>query len=273
MATLYLSRVRARGTYLCKVCGDPIPRRRVYWRHDPHPRARARGERTAHYCLACIPDRDSHIPGKLRKWGPAAAFIRQERAPRLVEPVAIQLYSAGPALTSALRADPSVLHELSPGQFEELVCDRLYAMGLEPRRVGGVNQRDGGIDVLFWPRQPGAFPFLGAAQVKHRRKPRRREGPGVVREFAGALTLHPIQVGILITNTSFTPSAEWFARQQTTPLRLRGFQDVRRWLSDSFDSDEEWREIPSSIEVCPGVEIEIGPSRRIPPEDDLVDGA
>ena len=61
----------------------------------------------------------------------------------------------------------SLLHQISPEQFEEFICDRLYAMGLEPKRIGEINRKDGGVDVIFWPRLGGAFPFLGVAQIKH----------------------------------------------------------------------------------------------------------
>lgn len=91
--------------------------------------------------------------------------------------------------------------------------------------------------------------------------PNRSEGPAVVREFAGAIGHHPFSVGILVTNTSFTPDAKWFAQQHRESIRLRGFQDIRRWLLDTFDSEEEWREIPDRIELCPGTVVEINPRK------------
>jgi hypothetical protein len=67
-------------------------------------------------------------------------------------------------------------------------------------------------------------------------------------------------MGLLITNTSFTPDAEWFAREKAHLLKLRGFTDIKRWLEGNFASDEEWREFPETIEVCPGLVIPIRPS-------------
>ena len=78
-----------------------------------------------------------------------------------------------------------------------------------------------------------------------------------MREFAAVVAGHPLNLGLLVTNTGFTPDAQWFAREKARLVRLRGFDDIRRWLKDSFSDHEEWREIPRSIELCPGVRIDI----------------
>ena len=130
-------------------------------------------------------------------------------------------------------------------------------MGYEPRRLGRTNQADGGIDVVFWSRNPSTFPILGAAQVKHRRDPSRKVAPHVVRDFAGAVNGRQFNSALLVTNTSFTPSAEWYARDHSALLRLRGFEDIRRWVAGNFSDDAEWREMPSSIQVAPGVIVPI----------------
>lgn len=257
---LRLERVRARGTYLCAVCGGAIPRRTVYWRCDPSPWGRRfRGEKARHYCMRCVPDRNSHIRGRLTISAPAVVLIPQSdpSAAAEMEPVSVRLVSASEALLERLKVEPTSLHDVTPDQFEELICDRLYAMGMEPKRVGAVNEADGGIDVVFWPRKAGSFPFLGAAQVKHRGRSKRNVGVEVVRGFAGALLPHRFDVGLLVTNTSFTPNATWFAARQSTSLRLRDFDDVRRWLLDSFDSEEEWREIPKVLEILEGVRLKV----------------
>ncbi len=175
----------------------------------------------------------------------------------VAEPLHVELIGIGQTLGDRLRKEPTLVHQLTPEQFEELICERLFAMGLEPRRIGGVNRKDGGVDVLFWPRIGSAFPFLGAAQVKHHRNPHHREGPAAVREFSGTLAGHSFNAGLLVTNTSFSADAEWFAREHAKLMRLRDFHDIRRWLLDNFTDEAEWREIPSSIELCPGVVIKI----------------
>jgi hypothetical protein len=182
------------------------------------------------------------------------AVDEQLRLP-LVAPFQVKLVGIGLSLSEQILKEPSRLYQVSPDEFEEFVCHRLFAMGFEPRRVGAINKKDGGVDILFWPRLHGAFPFLGAAQIKHHRDPNTREGPKAVREFAGTVAGHPFNVGLLVTNTSFSPDAEWFAREHAKLLRLRSFNDIRRWLLNNFSDEAEWREIPKSIELCPGVVI------------------
>ncbi|MDO8836906.1 MAG: restriction endonuclease [Vicinamibacterales bacterium] len=149
------------------------------------------------------------------------------------------------------------MHSLTPSQFEAFVCDRLFAMGFEPRQVGKTNRKDGGVDIVFWPRANLSFPFLGAVQLKHHRNVLEHEGPKVVREFAGAIAGHPFNAGVVVTNTSFSPDAEWFAQQHARLVRLRGFSDLCRWIAGAFGDDAEWREVPKSIELCPGIVIKI----------------
>jgi hypothetical protein len=183
--------------------------------------------------------------------------VAQPKQVLLLEPLRVELVGIGRLLSDRLAIDPALVHSLTPGQFEELICDRLSAMGFEPRRIGETNRKDGGIDVVFWPRLSTAFPFLGAAQIKHHRNPQRNEGPSTVREFSGAIADHPFNAGLLVTNTAFSPDAEWYAREHARLIRLRGFVDIRRWVLGNFSDDAEWREIPSSIELCPGVVVKI----------------
>jgi hypothetical protein len=169
----------------------------------------------------------------------------------------VDIVGIGPQLAHALREQPELMHSLNASQFEELVCERLYTMGFEPRKVGNTHRKDGGVDIIFWGRERALFSFLGAAQVKHHRDPDRNEGVRSVRDLAGVVAGHPFNLGLLVTNTSFTPDARWFAQHQAPLLRLRDFFDLRRWLADNFLSAEEWRDVPDSIEVCPGVVIPV----------------
>jgi hypothetical protein len=265
MQTLYLIQARAAGTYLCDACSRPIPQGRSHFRHDPHPYARLyRGEKTRHFCRDCIsgaePGPPDRVTGRIRV--PAVRVIDSDRPANrtekaLLEPMRIELIGIAPILMERLAADPRLVHGLSASDFEDFICDRLHAMGLEPRKTGSTNQKDGGVDIVFWPRAKGAFPFVGAAQVKHHRDPLTAECPGTVRNFAGAISGHPFTVAILVTNTSFSADAQWFADAQTRPIRLRDYRDVRRWIQNRFDDDAEWREIPSSITLCPGVVVKI----------------
>lgn len=267
MATLYLLETHARRDYSCAACQRPIRRGSLYFRHDPFPAARIhRGQKTTHWCRECITAADPGPKDSITKrlWVPAVRVLgsgpsaaREQEDLFTAVPLQIEVVGIGHPLAKILEEEPSAIHRLSPAQFEEFVCDRLSAMGLEPQRVGPINQKDGGIDIVFWPRHKGVFPFLGAAQVKHHRDPRIIEGPSTVREFAGAIAGHPFSAGMIVTNSSFSPDARWFARERAKLLRLRDFDDIRRWIASNFADDEEWREIPSTIELCPGIVIKV----------------
>ncbi len=257
--TLYLIKSRATRSYLCQACARPIERGSEYFRHKPHPFAWTRGERPTQWCEDCITHTPSVRDQVGRIWIRPATLVRSLAESRGVQ---LELFQAraveiGGVLSSRLVGAPGMIHKLSPRQFQDFICDRLYAMGFEVRQVGDTFSKDGGIDVVFWPRWDGAFPFLGAAQLKHHRDPRRKEGSPAVRDFAGAISGHPFGAALLVTNTTFTPDAEWFAREHAKLVRLRDFEDICRWLQNDFSHAAEWREIPLSIELCPGVRVAI----------------
>lgn len=260
MPTLYLLETRAAKTYQCSGCGEIIQRGTMHFRHDPHPMARRhRGEKYSHWCRKCVMSTtpDAKCPITRRLFVKRADIERTDFQLSLFDPVRIEIFGIGCNLSERLSGSPELIHSLSPEEFEEFICERLYAMGFEPRQIGRTFQADGGIDVVFWPRVPSSFPFLGAAQIKHHRSSKQKEGPGTVREFVGSISGRPFSAGIIVTNTSFSPSAEWFAHQQNGLIRLRGFADICRWLENNFSADAEWREIPSSIELAPGMFVKI----------------
>lgn len=256
--TLYLIESRAKTGYVCPGCSNPIVAGELHFRHDVHPSAWVhRGQRGSHWCRECILAATSGTKDLItRRIRVPALRVLEVSASRSLQPLRVELIGVGRLLSERMVIDPTQLHSLTPEQFEDLICERLFAMGLEPQRMGKTNRKDGGIDLLFWPREKSSFPFLGAAQIKHHRNVKRTEGPSTVREFQGVIGSHPINAGLIVTNTSFTSDAKWFAREHAKLIRLRDFVDIRRWLFDEF-GDEEWRELPNSIELCPGVVVKI----------------
>jgi hypothetical protein len=258
--TLYLLETRAARDYTCPACERTIVRGSQHFRHDPHPMARRhRGERTSHWCYECITNSPRVTDQVGRIWiqpSTNVAGFTPSRGVKL-DLLRSHVVGVGRALSERLASEPQAVHRLSAIEFEEFICDRLYAMGLEPRKVGHTFAKDGGVDVVFWPRSHGAFPFLGCAQLKHHRDASRKEGPGAVREFAGTIAGHPFGAALLVTNTSFTYDAQWFAESHAKLIRLRDFADISRWLVDDFSSSAEWREMPHSIELCPGVVVKL----------------
>ena len=179
------------------------------------------------------------------------------------EPYIVQVVPLSTRLLAWLLEDLERVKLLSPAEFEELVADRLTQMGLDVQRVGDVFRKDGGIDLIAYPNRGCAFPFLLAVQAKHHRTTRKTPARDV-RDFHAAVAARtsPFHMGMIITNTSFTADARWFASNNQTLLRLRDLADVGRWLHDDFVNEHEWREIPDRVELAPGVYVEV-PKRRI----------
>lgn len=155
----------------------------------------------------------------------------------------------------ALFADqPDRLLQLTPEQFQYLIANRLDDMGLEVKIVGDINRKDGGVDVIAVPRK--GFPFLLAVQAKHHRT-KRKTSVADVRDMTGVINSgnSSFQMGLVVTNTSFTADAQWFADNNSRLLRLRDNKDLCRWMRRDYVNDAEYREIPDEITVAPGVTI------------------
>lgn len=151
---------------------------------------------------------------------------------------------------------PDELLRITPGQLEELVQDRLQAMGLDTERAGGVYEPDGGVDIVFWPKNRTTFPFLGAVQVKHHHSRTIKTGVDAVREMAGVLQRHgDINLGMVVTNTAFTSEAKWFVSPRQFFLRLRDADDISRWMGGDFS--QEWRELPLVLQLGSNSEVQI----------------
>ena len=139
-----------------------------------------------------------------------------------------------------------------------LVADRLSAMGMGVKQVGSVNSKDGGIDIVAWPEFNFACPFLLAVQVKHS-KIGRAVSSRTVRDMKGVLSSAPIDMGMIVTNTRFSPDAKWVATQGPRLVRLRDFEHLKRWLHSDFSGEAVVKELPEEISLAPGVRVKIHP--------------
>jgi hypothetical protein len=249
-AVFQLRIFRARNPYECAFCQSPIAKGQYYYRDDPHPMARyRRGQTARQICIRCVE---------------GDVYLREERETNqlelpfdkpLIQPVRVELIDVTDALLERLRVDPDELNRVSAAQLQQFACERLSAMGFEARQTGNINRKDGGIDIVFW--NHGPFPMLGAAQVKHHQNQNAPTGSDVIRDFRGALAVYPFQLGVVITNTTFTADARWFAENQQGLIRLRDGEDLRKWIKDEFATDELWRAVPRQLTLCPGVVIDV----------------
>lgn len=191
-------------------------------------------------------------------WGTTLARFEYEVAhlKPLVRPLQVEIVDVSEVLVQKLLKDPSELYRIGAKSFEDLLQNRIEAMGFKAQRIGNTFTKDGGVDLLFW-RQDAPFPFLGALQAKYHSSPEKTTGAPDVRDFAGTLEVLPVAVGVLVTNTTFTFDAKWVVSKLGSQIRLRDQQDLRRWISGRFVDVLEWREIPTEIDLCPGVRVRI----------------
>jgi hypothetical protein len=160
-----------------------------------------------------------------------------------------------------LRDNPEELQNISPERFEHLIAERIDRMGYDVQLTGATTRRDGGIDLIAVPKIRTVGSFLMAVQVKHHRSDQTTGRPDADRLLAWKDS--PFRVGLLVTNTTFSKDARWLADQVGNKafLRLRDFEDLKRWLRGEFDSQFEWREIPDVIALAPGITIPVPKGR------------
>lgn len=170
------------------------------------------------------------------------------------KPIA-RIVTATVPLYRLLRRDLDAIYELSPAAFEDFVGDRLDTMGMDVHRVSSTFAPDGGVDLIATPRS-STFPFLLAVQVKHHRHPSVKTGPGPVKDMQSVLAALPFHAGMIVTNTRFTPDADWWASQCPGKLQLHDIETIRHWIEDRFHEDR-FRGIPSSIQLTPGLQVEV----------------
>jgi hypothetical protein len=260
--TTLLRQTRAARPYECSYCGSAIGQSDVYVRLGPFGLTHQAGAEALHFCRSCsVLGNWLHDPLKSRdSFSQTTSDDQQLILPfaRHIKPTHVQLVDISDTIWTRILANPDELFRLNPPQFEEFVLERLRAMGLDAQPVGKTFRKDGGIDIIFTPPRTFPFPFLGAVQAKHHRDPRYKVGPGPVRELEGVLAANRhFASGMIVTNTTFTPGAKDFANRSPSSLRLRDFQDLRRWIADNFTDDAEWREIPNRIQLCDGISIDL----------------
>lgn len=178
------------------------------------------------------------------------------------EPYKVALLERPEKIYSWLIEDASRFHYLSPGDLQSIVAERMEKAGYNIQLLGNVYEKDGGIDIIATPKNV-LIPYLLAIQVKHH-KTNRKTPVGDIRDFYGALSSRTnlFSLGLVVTNTTFTPDANFFANNNSHLMRLRDIKDLTRWMQNDFDNEYNWRELPTKILLPNNKEI-IVPTDRI----------
>ncbi|MBX3390579.1 MAG: restriction endonuclease [Phycisphaeraceae bacterium] len=156
-----------------------------------------------------------------------------------------------------LQLSPEKMSQLTPDEFQLLIADRLDRMGLEPILTGHVNAKDGGIDIIARPREKLHFGILIGVQCEHHSGDQKTGRPklGSLLRWKGS----DFQIGVMVTNTSFTQDARFEAQQphNRSFLRLRGFAHLSEWIRENYTAAFEADELPNEIELAPGTILQI----------------
>jgi hypothetical protein len=133
----------------------------------------------------------------------------------------------------------------------------LAAMGNEVEKAGPTNQPDAFVDIVFWSKV--GVPILGAVQVKHHDSIKVKTGIDAIQRMEGVLSKRrqEFNLGMVVTNTSFTEDAKWQAKDSGIYLRLRDGADIDRWVKGDFNNEEERREFPGKIQLTRHLAIDV----------------
>jgi restriction system protein len=112
---------------------------------------------------------------------------------------------------SGLDSRPNLM-ELSPQEFESLVCNLFAKMGLESKLTQA--SRDGGIDVVAFDNRP----IFGGKVVIQAKRYKNTVGVSAVRDLYGTLMNEGANKGILVTTSGFGSDAFNFANDK--PIEL-----------------------------------------------------
>ena len=134
----------------------------------------------------------------------------------LPEPIVTDLNTINTSLLSRVANKPSLIHECTSREFEELVCEMLDKKGY---KVNLTQQtRDGGKDIIII-EDNLIGSFLIYVECK-KYAPDRPVGVNLVRELYGTISADKATAGLLITTSYFSQDAINFKNQVSHQLSL-----------------------------------------------------
>lgn len=142
---------------------------------------------------------------------------------------------------------------LTAEELQLFARECFWRMGFLCTAIGTTFAADGGIDLLAYSPPSHPFPWILAVQVAMRRG---KVGPSKPREFAGAIRSLPVNVGVLITNSTFSSQARWYAQQfnekHSQKLWLRDIEDLKCWRHGDFQARHYSDDLGFALELYRG---------------------
>lgn len=130
-------------------------------------------------------------------------------------------------LLRALAREPNSVYGLDSRRFEELIAHILSSFGCEVNLTK--RTRDGGYDI-FGRYERGPIPITFLTECK-RYSPSNKVGVEVVRSLYGLTEINRVNVGMIVTTSSFTKDAIEEKLRIGTRLDLKAFEDLKSWFS------------------------------------------
>lgn len=129
-------------------------------------------------------------------------------------------------LLHRLSENPSLVYELSPRKFEEVVTELLSRQGYEITITPLT--RDGGKDI-YASQKTALGSFLYIVECK-RYAPDNPVGVGLLRKLYGVVEAEKATAGILATTSFFTKPAKEFQKQIEFRVSLQDYLGIQKWL-------------------------------------------
>ena len=130
-------------------------------------------------------------------------------------------------LINYLKRHPTLLYNLDPIKFEELVAEILRDIGYTIELTK--QTRDGGIDI-FATQKTGIGESLLVVDCK-RYMPDKHIGVGVVRSLYGVMEELKATQGMIATTSYFSKPAKEFQKRLKYRMLLNDFNDIVAWLN------------------------------------------
>jgi restriction system protein len=132
------------------------------------------------------------------------------------------------SLVEKVNSNPSLIFQITPRNFEELVAELLEKEGFKVNLTK--KTRDGGKDI-FVAQKNNLGNFLYYVECKQY-APENPVGVNLVRELYGTISADRATAGLLVTSSYFTKDAISFTQNIQHQLSLKGYIDLKQWITE-----------------------------------------
>jgi len=144
--------------------------------------------------------------------------------------IIVDVQAASDDLLKKVHANPTLLYQLEPRQFEEFVAEILDRLGYSVQLTPAT--KDGGKDI-YAAKKDHLGSFLYIVECK-KYAPHHRVGVGLIRQLNGVLQAERATAGILATTSFFTRGAKELQTQLEHQITLTDYLGIQAWLDSVF---------------------------------------